>query len=213
MTRKPAATLLSAAALVLLAASGATPALLVPLGLAALAAKHVLIDRAGREFPQGLQQVLHTLLCTALLVGAFLSLFSRTELSLVYLLSFGVPFLVLRNLATSTPFNDFFIFLVSVLLVVGAAALAGDGAILITAAYIVVGSLVLPNMAIRDGPRDETTRLHVERSASVWKNAPLLTKLALAGVGFLCGAFLYLLAPRVPPDTALADEGDLGLTE
>jgi hypothetical protein len=213
MTRKLAATLLSAAALVLLASTGATPLLLVPLGLAALAVKHVLLDRAGREFPQGVLQVLHTLLCTALLVGAFLSFFSRTELTLVYLLSFGVPFLVLRNLATSTPFNDFFIFLVSVLVVVGAAALAGDGAVLITAAYIVAGSLVLPVMAIRDEAGDETTRLHVQRTTSAWKNAPLFAKLGLAGAGFLCGAFLYFLAPRVPPDASPADDGDLGLTE
>jgi transglutaminase-like putative cysteine protease len=119
---------------------------------------------------------------------------------LTLLLVLAAPLVVLRSLSAESDFNDFLILLLSLLLVVGSAAVApGPLPVAITALYVLVGCQALSVMASRRGEPEPRVRFRLERPLGWWAMAPTLAVHHLGMGGLLLGVFLYLVAPRPGP--------------
>ncbi|MEE8104035.1 MAG: transglutaminaseTgpA domain-containing protein [Planctomycetota bacterium] len=203
MKARHAENLLSVTALAALGYSGALPRFLVPAALAILLAKYLVLDLRGRQFPATLLQVLQTLqgalfLAIAFVVGRKLDL-------LTALMIFGVVFLILRNLAIENPFKHFTIVVLSLLLCVGAAAIAsGWAAIVITACLLLSLCYALPAL-YETGKRVESVHLAPVRLTFAWRLFPVVALTGLAAAGLLLGALLFFIAPRIRDETSMAD--------
>jgi len=199
MTRRQATASLGATACLALLLCGATHPL-IPLACLGgiLFAVSVLAPR-GTTLPASLLTALHTALILPLVYLALLHDPPMDFLRL--LLTFAAPLLLLRSLQGSSDFNDFLIFLVSLLLVVGAVAVApGLLPALITAVYVLVACQALTVLARR--PASGRVRIRLLRPPGRWRAAPALAAHHLGLFGLLLGALVYLVAPRPGDATA-----------
>ncbi|HEX5136825.1 MAG TPA: transglutaminase-like domain-containing protein [Planctomycetota bacterium] len=202
MNRRRATTShLGAAACIGLFLSGAaTP--LVPLACLLILFADIawLAPRGWRPRPL----VLLALQIVVLVPFAYLVLFKTPEVDFLRLLLVAAaPLIVLRSLHEETDFNDFLIILLSLLVVVGSAALApGAMPILITAVYVLVGCQALRVLAAGRGTSAAAVRFRLERPLGWWAVAPALASHHLALGGLLLGGLFYLVAPQpgTPPD-------------
>lgn len=208
--RRAIASHLGAAACVGLLLSGATTPL-VP-----LACLLVILADAAWLAPRGWKPRPPVLLSLQLLLAvpfAYLALLRDPPVDfLTLLLVAAAPLIVLRSLHEQTEFNDFLIILLSLLLVVGSAALApGALPVLITAVYILVGCQALRVLAAGRGEHAGGVRFRLEHPVGWWAAAPALASHHLALGGLLLGTLLYLVAPRpgAPADEPQGDGGRL----
>jgi hypothetical protein len=135
---------------------------------------------------------------------------------LTMLLVLAAPLIVLRSLAAESDFNDFLVILLSLLLVVGSAAVApGNLPIAITASYVLVACQALSVIASRRGEPTGSVRLRLEKPAGWWSAAPALAAHHLGMGGLLLGAVFYLVAPRpdVTPEPGASPGRLLGAGE
>jgi len=201
--RRAIASHLGAAACVGLFLSGAAPPL-VPLSCLLV----ILVDAAWLA-PRGWRPRASALLALQILLAVpfgYLALLREPPVDfLTLLLVAAAPLIVLRSLHEETEFNDFLVILLSLLLVVGSAALApGALPVLITAIYVLVGCQALRVLATARGGHAGDVRFRLERPVGWWAAAPALASHHLALGGLLLGTLFYLVAPR--PGTPLDDD-------
>jgi len=117
--------------------------------------------------------------------------------------------LLLRSLAPRSDFNDFLIFLVSLLLVVGSAAVAAEWfPLIITALFVLVACQALPVLTRRFADDGSGVRLRrVGWRPGGWAYAPAAAAHHLALLGLFLGGLLYLVAPRPNTDLDLDQAG------
>jgi transglutaminase-like putative cysteine protease len=208
--RRAIASHLGAAACVGLFLSGAaTP--LVPLACLLV----ILLDAAWLA-PRGWRPRSSVLLALQLLLAVpfgYLALLKDPPVDfLTLLLVAAAPLIVVRSLHEETEFNDFLIILLSLLIVVGSAALApGALPVLITAIYLLVGCQALRMLAAGRTEPQGGVRFRLERPVGWWAAAPALASHHLAVGGLLLGTLFYLVAPRPgpPPDEGPGDTSRL----
>jgi len=198
MRRRRAIASLGAAACVGLLLSGACAPLL-PLGcLVVLALDAAWFAPRGKRPRPSVVVVLQILL---VLPFAFMALLRDPPVDfLTLLLVVAAPLVVVRSFCPESEFNDFLVILLTLLLVVGSAAVApGPLPIAITALYVLVGCQALSVIASRRGEPTGNVRFRLERPAGWWAMAPTLAAHHLAMGGLLLGTLLYLVAPRPDP--------------
>jgi len=194
MRRHDADSALMAAACLALLLCGAVHALIPALCLVAIAAKAFVLDPLGLRLPL----LLRTLLNAALFgVFVWLSLLRQPPLDFLrVLLTFAAPFLVFRGLHPDSPFNHFLVFLVSLMLVTGCAAVSGGLVpVYVTALFLFVACQALPAITARPVGDDQGVRVRL-LGARRWRSAPAWAVHHLAVGGLVAGALLYLVAPR-----------------
>jgi len=183
----------------LLLCGGVHPGIPV-LCLVALAVKAFVLDASGARVPAPVLAFLSALLLAAFL---WLSLLRQPPLEFLrLLLTFGVPFLLFRSVSRPTQFNHFLIFLVSLMIVVGCAAVAtGLTPVLITGLYLFVACQALPVLTARRETRDSGIRIRMvgpRRARGTGVAVWVVHHLALFGL--VLGALLYLVVPRLSED-------------
>ncbi len=198
MRRRRAIASLGAAACTGLLLSGACAPLLPLLCLVALAADALWLAPRGTRPRPAILIALQILLVLPFLSMALLR--DPTIDFLTMLLVIAAPLVVVRSFSAESEFNDFLVILLSLLLVVGSAAVApGPVPILITAVYLLVGCQALSVIASRREEATAVVRFRLERPAGWWAMAPSLAAHHLAMAGLLLGAVFYLVAPRPDP--------------
>ncbi|MHC4819619.1 MAG: transglutaminase-like domain-containing protein, partial [Planctomycetota bacterium] len=201
MTNRQALAALGTTACMGLLLSGATHPLIPLLCLGGIFFKALVIDAVGWRVHPGVVALLHTALVLPFLYFALLREPPIDLLSL--LLAFAAPLLLLRNLAPRSDFNDFLIFLVSLLLVVGSAAVAaGWVPLVITALFLFVACQALAVLTRR--PADDGSGVRIRRVGwrpGGWRFASGAAAYHLALLGLFLGGLLYLVVPR--PNTDL----------
>jgi transglutaminase-like putative cysteine protease len=201
MTSRQALAALGTTACMALLLAGATHPLIPLLCLGGIFFKALVIDAAGWRVHAGVVALLHTALILPFLYFALLREPPVDFLTL--LLAFAAPLLLLRTLAPRSEFNDFLVFLVSLLLVVGSAAVAtGWIPLVITALFLFVACQAMPVLTRR--AEDDGSGVRIRRvgwDPGGWGYAPAVAAYHVALVGLLLGALLYLVLPR--PSTAM----------
>ncbi|MHC4162329.1 MAG: DUF4129 domain-containing transglutaminase family protein [Planctomycetota bacterium] len=199
MTSRQALAGLGTTACMGLLLSGAAYPLIPLLCLGGIFLKALVFDRYGVH--PAVVAVLHTALVLPFIYLAVLREPPADLLTL--LLTFAAPLLLLRSLAPRSEFNDFLIFLISLLVVVGSVAVAaGWIPLVITALFLFVACQALPVLTRRS--RDDESGVRLRRVGwrpGGWTHAPAAAAHHLALVGLLLGGLLYLVAPR--PNTDL----------
>jgi transglutaminase-like putative cysteine protease len=201
MRRRRAIACLGATACLALFLSGGVPAA-VPLAcLAGIVLEVAVLAPAGRRLPAALVVGIQGVLAFPFV---YLALLRDPPVEfLALLLTAGAPLILLRSFHPETQFNDFLIVLLSLLLVVGSAAVApGVLPIAITALYVLVACQALPILAARPDAAGNSVRFRLERPAGWWAHAPAIAAHHLAVAGLALGCLLYLVAPR--PDLAIS---------
>ncbi|MHC5051293.1 MAG: transglutaminaseTgpA domain-containing protein, partial [Planctomycetota bacterium] len=204
MTKPQALAALGTTACMGLLLSGAAHPLIPLLCLGGIFFKALVIDPAGWRVHPGVVALLHTALIVPFL---YFSLLREPPLDfLTLLLAFTAPLLLLRTLAPRSDFNDFLIFLVSLLLVVGSAAVAtGWVPLVITALFLFVACQALAVLTRRTADDESGVRIRrVGWRPGAWGYAPGAAAYHLALLGLFLGGLLYLVVPR--PNTDLEFE-------
>lgn len=203
MTKRHALAALGATACMGLLLSGAAHPLIPLLCLGGIFFQALVIEPAGWRVHPGVVAMLHTALIVPFLYFALLREPALEFLTL--LLAFAAPLLLLRSLAPRSDFNDFLIFLVSLLLVVGSAAVAtGWLPLVITALFILVACQALAVLTRR--PADDGSGVRLRRVGwrpGGWAWAPGAAAYHLALLGLFLGGLLYLVLPRPNTDMEL----------
>lgn len=195
MRRRRAIASLGAAACFGLLLSGACARALPLACLAAILADAAWLAPRGLKPRPGVLLALQVLL---VIPFGYLALLRNPPIDfLTLLLVSAAPLIVVRSLSTESDFNDFLILLLTLLLVVGSAAVApGPLPVAITALYVLVGCQALSVIASRRGEPTGGVRFRLERPRGYWAMAPALAVHHLGMGGLLVGAVLYLVAPR-----------------
>jgi len=214
MTSRQALAGLGTTACMGLLLSGAAHPLIPLLCLGGIFFHALVIEPSGWRVHPVVVSLLHTALVVPFLYFALVREPAVDLLTL--LLAFAAPLLLLRGLAPRSEFNDFLIFLVSLLLVVGSAAVA-DGWIPlgITALFLFVACQALAVLTRRSGDDESGVRLRrVGWRPGGWAYAPGAAAHHLALIGLFLGAVFYLVLPRpntdLEFDLADRDPGALG---
>jgi transglutaminase-like putative cysteine protease len=196
MTGRQALAALGTTACMGLLLSGAAHSLIPLLCLGGIFFKALVIDPSGWRVHPAVIALLHSALLLPFLYFALLRDPPADFLTL--LLTFAAPLLLLRNLAPRSDFNDFLVFLVSLLLVVGSASVAaGWIPLIITALFLLVACQALPILTRRSADADSGVRLRrVGWHPGRWALAPAAAAHHLALFGLFFGGLLYLVAPR-----------------
>ncbi|MHC4548126.1 MAG: transglutaminase domain-containing protein [Planctomycetota bacterium] len=202
MTRHHATTALGGTACMGLLLCGATNPLIPLVCMAGIFFQALVLVPGGRRVPAAVVATAHTAL---ILPFFYLALLRDPPLEfLTLLLTFAAPLLLLRSYMPQSDFNDFLIFLVSLLLVVGSAAVAPVWIpLLITGLYVLVVCQALPVLTRRPADLESGVRFRrIGWRAGGWIYVSALATHHLGMAGLILGGVLYLVVPR--PNTDLA---------
>ena len=210
MRRRIAAHLLAAAALVTLLVARAAHEWVAPVCLFWVVVSGVPLGPRRVHLPGTAVSILQILL-----VVLFMGLMLRHGIDfLAVLLSMASLLLNLRLLAEESVFNDFLVVLLSLLILVGSAAVCrGWTPLWITALFVGVACLTVPVIVARPARNEEEVSVRLNGRMGVWRFATAASAGVLAAVALAAGFFLYLIAPRLSSESGLMDRSASADTE